>query len=111
MGLKKQINYQWRLFFPLVALLWFTIAAMVAIQYNREKSYRSDISKQQLEFVNKRVIFAYERGVNIAPFMEFVKEYFDQSVYDEVRVSVYSTTNNHLISSIGEPIKYNKSTA
>ena len=111
MGLKKQINYQWRLFFPLVALLWFTIAAMVAIQYNREKSYRSDISKQQLEFVNKRVIFAYERGVNIAPFMEFVKEYFDQSVYDEVRVSVYSTTNNHLISSIGEPIKYNKSDA
>ena len=111
MGLKKQINYQWRLFFPLVALLWFTIAAMVAIQYNREKSYRSDISKQQLEFVNKRVIFAYERGVNIAPFMEFVKEYFDQSVYDEVRVSVYSTTNNRLISSIGEPIKYNKSDA
>lgn len=111
MGLRKPFSYQWRLFFPLVALLWFTIAAMVAIQYNREKSYRSDISKQQLEFINKRVIFAHERGVNLAPFMEFVKDYFEQSVYDEVRVSVYNTTTNQLIYAIGEPIKHNKSDA
>ena len=111
MGSKKQISYRWRLFLPLTALLWITIATMVAIQYDREKAYRSDIARQQLEFINNRIVFAYERGGNIKPFMEFVKEYFEQSVYDEVRVSVYNTANNQLISAIGEPIKYNKSDA
>ena len=65
MGLKKRTSYQWRLFFPLVTLLWFTIAAMVTIQYNREKSYRNDTIKQQLEFINKRVVSAYEHGTNL----------------------------------------------
>lgn len=111
MGSKKRISYQSRLFIPLVALLWFTIATMVAIQYDREKAYRSDIAKQQLEFINNRIVFAYERGGNIKPFMVFVKEYFEQSVYDEVRVSVYNTGTNQLIYAIGEPIKYNKTDA
>ena len=111
MGLRKPTSYQRRLFFPLVALLWLTIAAMVTIQYNREKEYRSDMSKQQLEFVNKRVIFAYEHGVNLVPFMKFVNEYFDQSVYDEVRVSVYNIKNKQLIHAIGDPIKLNKTKA
>lgn len=111
MVLRKRPNYQWRLFFPLVILLWSTIAAMVVIQYNREKSYRNDMAKQQLEFVNKRVIFGYERGIDLKPFLKFVNEYFDQSVYDEVRVSVYDMNNRQLIHAIGEPIKLNKKEA
>lgn len=111
MGLRKQSNYQWRLFFPLVALLWFTIAAMVTIQYNREKSYRTDIIKQQLEFINKRVVSAYEHGTNLAPFMKFVSEYFEQLVYHELRVSVYNIKSNQLIHAIGDPIKLNKTDA
>ena len=89
-------------------MLWFTIAAMVAIQYGREKEYRIDTAKQQLEFINKRVVSAYNHGIDLMPFLKFVNNYFDQSVYDEVRVSVYNTTTQQLITSIGEPIKYNK---
>ena len=111
MGLRRQINYKWRLFFPLVILLWFTIAAMVVIQYDREKAYRSDITRQQLEFINKRVISAYEHGVNLASFIKFVEDYFDQSVYEAVRVSVYNIPTKKLITSIGEPIKMNKTDA
>ncbi len=111
MGLRRRINYKWRLFFPLVSLLWLTIAAMVAIQYDREKAYRNDISRQQLEFINKRVVSAYEHGIDIAPFLGFVENYFDQSVYEAVRVSVYDLSTNKLISSIGEPIKMNKTDA
>lgn len=111
MGLRRRINYKWRIFFPLITLLWFTIAAMVVIQYDREKAYRSDITRQQLEFINKRVISAYEHGVNLAPFIKFVEDYFDQSVYEAVRVSVYDLSTNKLITSIGEPIKMNKTDA
>lgn len=111
MALRRQISYQWRLFVPLVALLWFTIAAMVVFQYKREKTYRSDAVKQQLEFVNKRVVFAYEHDADLIPFMRFINEYFNYSVFNDVRVSVYNATTNELIYSMGEPIKHNKTEA
>lgn len=111
MGLKKRISYQWRLFVPLVALLWFTIAAMVFIQYNREKAYRRGAVNQQLEFVNKRVVFAYEHDADLVPFMRFINDYFDHSVYHDIRVSVYNASTNELIYSMGEPIKQNKTSA
>lgn len=111
MVLRKSISYQWRLFLPLVALLWFTIAAMVFIQYNREKGYRSNAVKQQLEFVNKRVVFAYEHDADLVPFMKFINEYFEQSVYNDIRVSVYNAASGDLIYSMGEPIKLRKTDA
>lgn len=111
MGSKKPISYQWRLFFPLVALLWFTIAAMVFIQYDREKKYRSNAVRQQLEFVNKRVVFAYEHDADLVPFMRFINDYFVWSVYKDIRVSVYNASNDELIYSMGEPIKHKKTEA
>lgn len=111
MGLRKQISYQWRLFVPLVALLWLTIAAMVFIQYRREKEYRREAVNQQLEFVNKRVVFAYEHDADLVPFMRFINDYFDHSVYHDIRVSVYNASTNELIYSMGEPIKQYKTNA
>ncbi len=111
MVLKKPFSYQWRLFFPLVALLWFTIAAMVVIQYNREKTYRSDAVKQQLEFIDSRVVFAYEHNADITPFNRFINDYFTHSVFKDVRVSVYNTSSNELIFSFGDPIKHKKTEA
>lgn len=111
MVLRKQSSYQWRLFFPLVALLWFTIAAMVFFQYNREQAYRSEGIKQQLDFINSRVVFAYEHNADITPFNRFMKDYFTHSMYKDIRVSVYNTTNNNLIFAFGDPIKLNKTEA
>ncbi|MBQ2838316.1 MAG: HAMP domain-containing histidine kinase [Muribaculaceae bacterium] len=111
MGLKKPTSYQWRLFFPLVALLWFTIAAMVTFQHKREKTYRSETIKQQLEFINSRVVFAYEHNADITPFNRFINDYFSHSVYKDVRVSVYNTKTDNLLFSFGDPIKHKKTEA
>lgn len=108
MGLRKQSSYQWRLFIPLVALLWFTIAAMVFFQYNREQSYRSNIVRNRLEFVTQRVVYAYEHNANLAPFTKFITDYFKQSVYNDARISVYNTNSNELVYSFGDPIKLHK---
>ena len=78
---------------------------MVVIQYNREKTYRNNMVSQQLEFINSRVISAYEHGADFKPFMNFVDRYFEQSVYEEVRISIYDKSNNQLIHAIGNPIK------
>ncbi len=111
MGLRKPISYRWRLFIPLVALLWFTIATMVFFQYKREQSYRSDIVKNRLEFVTQRVIYAYEHNANLAPFTKFITDYFKQSVYNDARISVYNTNSNELVYSFGDPIKLYKTDA
>ena len=43
--------------------------------------------------------------------MDFINEYFKQSVYNGARISVYNITTNELIYSLGEPIKLNKTEA
>lgn len=108
MALKRSISYQWRLFLPLVALLWLTIATMVGVQYRRERDYKTRVTNQQLEFVNNRIIYAYENNVDLIPFMKFIGEYFNRSVYVNMRVSVYDLTTGQLIYSLGTPIKQYK---
>ncbi len=111
MGSRKPYSYQWRLFVPLVTLLWSTITAMVFFQYKREQSYRSDIVRNRLEFVTQRVIYAYEHNANLAPFTKFITDYFKQSVYNDARISVYNTSSNELVYSFGDPIKLHKTEA
>lgn len=103
MGSKKLSNYQWKLFFPLVAILCFIIATLVFFQYKREKSYRTDAMMQQLSLISERIITAYERETDLSPFMSFLNQYFDNS---NVNVSIYDR-NGCLLHYIGNPIKQN----
>ncbi len=100
MGLKIRISYRWRLFIPLVLLVAIIVAVLVAFQYEREKNYRADNLNDQLELVSNRLISAYERDVDLAPFVFFLSQYYEGS---KVRVSVYNNEGK-LEYSVGELI-------
>ncbi|MDE7443932.1 MAG: hypothetical protein K2M65_07200, partial [Muribaculaceae bacterium] len=107
MALKRRINYQWRLFIPLVALLWFIIATLVYYQYRREIEYRKESVTSQLSIINTRIIAAYERERNsdsLKRFMEFVSQYYENTVYDDIMISVFDASGNVLYQ-IGMPIR------
>lgn len=104
MVLRKRISYQWRLFIPLVALLWFIIATLVYYQYRREIEYRKESITSQLSNINNRIITAYERDYNLKQFMEFVNQYYENTVYDDIMISVFDATGNVLYQ-IGLPIR------
>lgn len=103
MGLKKPFSYQWRLFIPLVALLWSVIIALALFQYRREKDYRTHRLNDELTLINSRIINAYENDLDLEPFMKFLAQHYEHSVMKGIRVSVYDDSGT-LLYCIGNPI-------
>jgi len=103
MGLRRRISYQWQLFIPLVLSLWVVIFGMAFWQFSRERDYREEQINEQLSLINARIVSAYERNLDITPFLSFVVNYYRENpLYDQVRVSVYK--DGRLIRCYGEPI-------
>ena len=49
-----KIGYQWRLFFPLIGLLWAIIAGMMLWQYKHEEDIRFEEVRKQMNYINAR---------------------------------------------------------
>ncbi len=103
MALKKHIKYQWRLFVPFVALVWFVVLALGTWMNLTERKLRVDSLRSQIDLVNSRIIQAYEEDIDPLPYIRFVGRYYkDNPLFDEIRLTVYH--NNRCIYFVGEPI-------
>ena len=91
MVLKKRYkrSYRWRLFWSMLVMMWIVVGVMMAFQYRREVDYRTEFIKEQLSLVNSRILDAYEHDVDLKPFMNFLRHYFCDSMFEDVMVSVY----------------------
>ncbi len=78
-------------------------------QYKREADYRAHVLKEELSLIDNRVIYAYMHDANLRPFMTFVQQFFKDSKFEGVRISVYDMSGEHerLLYSLGIPIPYN----
>lgn len=104
MASKRRFSYQWRQFFPILGLLWGTIAVVFFYFYKREVDARTENIRNQLEFVCERLIVAYERDEDMRQFMNFIGIYFDGKLLSEASVAVYDSQNGKLEYSAGLPI-------
>ena len=89
MGLMKRFNYQWKLFLPLVSLLWFTIGGLFVYQYVTEYNLRRSIIEDQLENFNSTIIAMYEQGADLQELVETIDELNSGTSLDELRITVY----------------------
>lgn len=103
MDLKKRLSYRWRLFIPIVGMMWFIVAVLMVYQYKREVSYRTNNIHKQLAFINSRILDAYETDTDLTPFMNFVGQYYENSIFDEIMISVYNK-DGELIYNVGQPL-------
>ncbi len=103
MVLKRHISYQWRLFLPLIGLIWLmTLVLSIWLGYRRYVEERNRINLQ-VELINSRIISAYEHDIDPRDFLDFVKEYYiENENYDEIRISVFH--NGNLIYRVGEEV-------
>lgn len=90
-----------------VALVWAVIGVMVYYQHQNEIKYRKEVMMTELASVDQRIIYNYERGLDISKFVEFLKQFYDNSLYSELRVTVY-LGNDSMIAHIGEPLTLKK---
>lgn len=86
---KRIISYQFKLFVPIVGLLWITIIGFSIIQYHREVSYRTQFLRDQMDIINKRVISLISTEQNPENFIDFIDEYFDKSILDNLSMTIY----------------------
>ncbi|MDE6823289.1 MAG: HAMP domain-containing histidine kinase [Duncaniella sp.] len=102
MGLKRRINYQWRLFLPIALAICLTFGVIIFYQYKREANYRAQVLSAEIDMIDTRILDAYRQDINLRTFLFFIQQFFQGSMYDGVRISVYK--NDRLHYSLGTPI-------
>ncbi len=104
MASRKRFSYWWRLFIPLIVLIWTLIAIQAYIRYKDEKKFRAERLAEDLELINARIIDTYENDdVELEPFVRFIENYYDRTELKGVRISVYDD-NDSLLFHSGVPI-------
>ncbi|MDE6287934.1 MAG: HAMP domain-containing histidine kinase [Muribaculaceae bacterium] len=103
MALRKQIKYQWRLFLPLVAIIWIVIIAMGVWMYRTERNLKVENLRNQVALISARIIHAYENNIDPEYFFNFVEYYYiADKRFDDIRITTYY--NGRLDRHVGEPI-------
>ena len=102
MGSKRRINYQWRLFLPIALSICLMFGIIIFYQYKREANYRAQRLSAEIDMIDNRILDAYRQDINLRTFLFFIQQFFDGSIYDGVRISVYRDDRLHY--SLGAPI-------
>lgn len=87
----------------MMGVMWLIIGILIFYQYQREVAYRSEEVRKQLDIIDSRIINAYEKGIDLRPFMNFLSEYFTDTMFDDISVSVYDS-DQKLMYNVGTPI-------
>ncbi|MCM1076404.1 MAG: HAMP domain-containing histidine kinase [Bacteroides sp.] len=102
MGLKRRISYQWRLFIPIAFGLCIIFGCIIFYQLKREADYRSQVFNAELDLIDNRILDAYRQDINLHTFLSFIQQFFQGSMFEGVRVSVYN--EGRLDYSLGAPV-------
>lgn len=89
---KRRIPYQWRLFLPLVVVLWVILLSVAGWQVHRNNNYKEAFVAQQLKMVNSRIaraIKAYNwSGIEL--YKKFIQDFYSQDpIFDDIRMTIY----------------------
>ncbi len=86
---RHNLRLHWRLFFPLVGLLWLIIGLTIGYFVSHEKQRQKFNLENRLLNVNNTVIDAYERGVDLQHTVEFIRLFTDNTTLAPLRITVY----------------------
>ncbi|MBD5210457.1 MAG: HAMP domain-containing histidine kinase [Bacteroidales bacterium] len=88
-GRKQIMRLHWRLYFPLVAMLWLIIGITIFYFVSHEKNRQQQNLENRLLNVNNTVIEAYNNGVNLQETVNFIRLFTDNTTLTPLRITVY----------------------
>lgn len=92
---KKRISrLHWKLFFPLVGLLWVVIGITILYFVTHERQRLSHNLGNRLVNVNTTVIDAYNKGADLQKTVDFIKLFTNQTTLDPLHLTVYDDNGN-----------------
>ncbi len=89
MALRRRIKFQWRLFIPVYLLTIAIVGSVFYYHIYHEGELKTDLVHDQLNAVNGRIIEAYEKNIDLHQYMQFMERFYNNTMFDELRVSVY----------------------
>lgn len=103
MDLRKHYSYRNRLFIPIAAVVWLFAISLGVFHYMRTLEYRKDIITTNIEFINNRIIDAYNNGdrKRAEDFLRFIDHYYTGTTYEQMSVDVYDVATEESVASAG----------
>lgn len=99
------IKLHWRLFFPLIGLVWLIIGIAIGYFVMHERQRQRDNLENRLLNVNNTVIDAYERGVDLGKTVDFIRLFTDNTTLAPLRITVYDNAGNMVADNPAETIR------
>lgn len=90
-----------------VTLVWLVMSALVIYQYYSEVNFRKQLIRDEMSMIDSRIIYAHERNLDLPEFLNFVKQYYANTTFSNIQISIYNAKDS-LIASIGEPLPVNE---
>ena len=84
----------WKLFFPLVGLLWVVIGITIIYFVTHERQRLSYNLGNRLVNVNSTIIDAYEESDDLQKTVDFIKLFTNQTTLDPLHLTVYDNNGN-----------------
>ncbi len=97
----------WKLFFPLIGLLWLIIGITITYFVTHEKQRQKENLENRLMNVNTTVIDAYDRNVNLKETVDFIRLFTDNTTLAPLRITVYDKNGRMLADNAEATIPFN----
>lgn len=102
---KHKIRLHWKLFFPLVTLLWIIIGITIVYFVSHERQRQKENLENRLLNVNNTVVDAYNRGVDLSKTVDFIRLFTDKTTLEPLRITVYDREGNMIADNAAETIR------
>lgn len=83
------LRLHWKLYFPLVGLLWLIIGITICYFVRHERQRLNYNLESRLINVNKTVVEAYQRGEDLQNTTDFISMFVDHTTLSPIRITVY----------------------
>lgn len=90
------LKLHWRLFFPLVGLLWLIIVITIVYFVSHEKQRQRENLENRLLNVGNTVNDAYERDENLKETVDFIRLFTDNTTLAPLRITVFDNNGRLL---------------
>lgn len=101
---KQDLRLHWKMFLPLIGLLWLIIGIAIFYFVSHEKQRLKDNLENRLLNVNSTIIEAYERGAELHNTVDFIKLFTGQTTLDPLRITVYNDNGDMVADNSGRTI-------
>lgn len=84
----------WKVFFPLVGLLWIVIGITILYFVSHERQRLSHNLGNRLVNVNTTIIDAYDKGADLQKTVDFIRLFTNQTTLEPLHITVYDNDGN-----------------